>query len=274
MLVPYEETQALGFPNSPHKLGLYEKPCACISSYGPCTQLVNSNYVLLHHSVDTHGTKDHFQVNYIHTYIYIYVENNRRSLNQRKTRKFNKIKYRPKRVTSGEKKKSTTRQVGNSEYQLFRGRHLPRETPSASNRESSAERPRSHERDQQSTYNTNIAITTRRPTYADILSRPKGQSHQNRTRSQFGFQQRQQREQRQRENRSVQFQDATSEEWNEDKPRSWVKKNDQTASVDNRGVEQLLEQALQGIQQNTQAIARLEENLSSFAPYRIHQEKW
>ena len=202
------------------------------------------------------------------------VENNRRSLNQRKTRKFNKIKYRPKRVTSGEKKKSTTRQVGNSEYQLFRGRHLPRETPSASSRESSAERPRSRERDQQSTSNTNIGITTRRPTYADILSRPKGQSHQNRTRSQFGFQQRQQREQRQRENRSVQFQDATSEEWNEDKPRSWVQKNDQTASVGNRGVEQLLEQALQGIQQNTQAIARLEENLSSFAPYRIHQEKW
>ena len=38
------EMQALGFPNNPRKLGLYEKPWACISWYGPCTQLVNSNY--------------------------------------------------------------------------------------------------------------------------------------------------------------------------------------------------------------------------------------
>ena len=42
--MPYEEIQALGFANSPRKLGLYEKPWVCISSYGPCTQLVNSNY--------------------------------------------------------------------------------------------------------------------------------------------------------------------------------------------------------------------------------------
>ena len=46
MLVPYQEIHALGFPNSPRKLGLYEKPWACISWYGPCTQLVNSNYQL------------------------------------------------------------------------------------------------------------------------------------------------------------------------------------------------------------------------------------
>ena len=44
MLVPCQEMQALGFPNSPRKLGLYEKPWDCISWYGPCTQLVNSNY--------------------------------------------------------------------------------------------------------------------------------------------------------------------------------------------------------------------------------------
>ena len=42
--MPYQEIQALGFPNSPGKLGLYEKPWACISWYGPCTQLVNSKY--------------------------------------------------------------------------------------------------------------------------------------------------------------------------------------------------------------------------------------
>ena len=47
VLVPYQEIQALGFPNSPRKLGLYEKPWACISWYGPCTQLVNSNYWLV-----------------------------------------------------------------------------------------------------------------------------------------------------------------------------------------------------------------------------------
>ena len=40
----YQEIQALGFPNSPRKLGLYEKPWACISWYCPCTQLVNSKY--------------------------------------------------------------------------------------------------------------------------------------------------------------------------------------------------------------------------------------
>ena len=45
--MPYQEIQALGFPNSPRKLGLYEKPWACISLYGPCTQLVNSNYSLV-----------------------------------------------------------------------------------------------------------------------------------------------------------------------------------------------------------------------------------
>ena len=44
MLVPYQEIQALGFPNSPHKLRLYEKPWTCISWYGPCTQLVNSKH--------------------------------------------------------------------------------------------------------------------------------------------------------------------------------------------------------------------------------------
>ena len=44
VLVTYQEIQALGFPNSPRKLGLYEKPWACISWYGPCTQLVNSKY--------------------------------------------------------------------------------------------------------------------------------------------------------------------------------------------------------------------------------------
>ena len=45
--MPYQEIQALGFPNSPRKLGLYEKPWACISWYGPCTQLVNSKYHLI-----------------------------------------------------------------------------------------------------------------------------------------------------------------------------------------------------------------------------------
>ena len=44
---------ALGFPNSPCKLGLYEKPWACVSWYGPCTQLVNSNYC----TPDTHGDR-------------------------------------------------------------------------------------------------------------------------------------------------------------------------------------------------------------------------
>ena len=44
VLGPYQEIQALGFPNSPCKLGLYEKPWACISWHGPCTQLVNSKY--------------------------------------------------------------------------------------------------------------------------------------------------------------------------------------------------------------------------------------
>ena len=42
--MPYQEIQALGFPSSPRKLGQYEKPWACISWYGPCTQLVNSKY--------------------------------------------------------------------------------------------------------------------------------------------------------------------------------------------------------------------------------------
>ena len=46
VLVPYQEIQALGFPNSLRKLGLYEKPWACISWYGPYTQLVNSKYWL------------------------------------------------------------------------------------------------------------------------------------------------------------------------------------------------------------------------------------
>ena len=44
VLVPYQGIQALGFPNSLRKLGLYEKPWACISWYSPCTQLVNSKY--------------------------------------------------------------------------------------------------------------------------------------------------------------------------------------------------------------------------------------
>ena len=44
MLVPYQEIQVLGFPNSPRKLGLYEKPWARISSHGPFTQLVNNKY--------------------------------------------------------------------------------------------------------------------------------------------------------------------------------------------------------------------------------------
>ena len=44
VLVPYQEIQALGFPNSPRKLGLHEKPWACISWYGPCSQLVSSKY--------------------------------------------------------------------------------------------------------------------------------------------------------------------------------------------------------------------------------------
>ena len=48
VLVPYQEIQALGFPNSPRKLGLHEKPWACISWYGPCTQLVNSKYEIEH----------------------------------------------------------------------------------------------------------------------------------------------------------------------------------------------------------------------------------
>ena len=56
VLVPYQEIQALGFPNSPRKLGLYEKPWACISWYGPCTQLVNSKYrPMFWASVDIHG---------------------------------------------------------------------------------------------------------------------------------------------------------------------------------------------------------------------------
>ena len=53
--------KALGFPNSPRKLGLYEKPWACISWYGPCTQLVNSNYwkilSLKSHNTDPDRTK-------------------------------------------------------------------------------------------------------------------------------------------------------------------------------------------------------------------------
>ena len=48
MIVPYQAIQALGFPNSPRKLGLYEKPWACISWYGPSTQLVNSNYLFIY----------------------------------------------------------------------------------------------------------------------------------------------------------------------------------------------------------------------------------
>ena len=53
VLVPYQEIQALGFPNSPRKLGLYEKPWACISWYGPCTQLVNSKYNTIQEKVVT-----------------------------------------------------------------------------------------------------------------------------------------------------------------------------------------------------------------------------
>ena len=40
------------------------------------------------------------------------------------------------------------------------------------------------------------------------------------------------------------------------KLEGWIPKNYQAASVGNRDLEQLLEKALQGIQQNTQAIAR------------------
>ena len=52
--MPYQEIQPLGFPNSPRKLGLYEKPWACISWYGPCTQLVNSK-----------DTQDQFKYQYV-----------------------------------------------------------------------------------------------------------------------------------------------------------------------------------------------------------------
>ena len=45
--MPYQEFQALGFPNSPPNLGLYEKLWACISWYSPCSQLVNSKYEIL-----------------------------------------------------------------------------------------------------------------------------------------------------------------------------------------------------------------------------------
>ena len=58
--MPYQEIQALGFPNSPRKLGLYEKLWACISWYGPCTQLVNSNYnsmALFSISFESEGSK-------------------------------------------------------------------------------------------------------------------------------------------------------------------------------------------------------------------------
>ena len=54
--MPYQEIQALGFPNSPRKLGLYEKPWACISWYGPCTQLVNSKYCIVLYCIVLHCT--------------------------------------------------------------------------------------------------------------------------------------------------------------------------------------------------------------------------
>ena len=60
--MPYQEIQALGFPNSPRKLGLYEKPWACISWYGPCTQLVNSNYRFRAMKSETIFTKTTFTV--------------------------------------------------------------------------------------------------------------------------------------------------------------------------------------------------------------------
>ena len=58
MLVPYQEIQALDFPNSPRKLRLYEKPWACISWYGPCTQLVNSKYYSLRETDTVTDTVD------------------------------------------------------------------------------------------------------------------------------------------------------------------------------------------------------------------------
>ena len=63
------------------------------------------------------------------------VEGNKRSLNQRKTCKFNKIKYKPKRNTSNQKKKNTNRQEVNREFQPPIEIFKPRETPNASSQE-------------------------------------------------------------------------------------------------------------------------------------------
>ena len=65
--MPYQEIQALGFPNSPRKLGLYEEPWACIYWYGPCTQLVNSKYfswtsVSLNIAIDRQKIEIHKQI--------------------------------------------------------------------------------------------------------------------------------------------------------------------------------------------------------------------
>ena len=159
------------------------------------------------------------------------MESNKRSLNQRKTRIFSKIKYQPRRNTSNGKKKNTNRQEINQEFQPPRQIFTPRETPSASSRESSSERPRSRERDQQNT-------TTKRPTYAEILSRPKSQNQQTRPRRQISFQR------ERRENRSVQFRKVNGE-LEEGKSEGWIQKNYQTATVGNRDSGQLLEKALE-----------------------------
>ena len=154
------------------------------------------------------------------------VESNKRSLNQRKTRKFNKIKYQPRRNTSNEKRKNTNRQEINREFQPPREIFKPRETPNASSRESSSEKPRRRERDQQNT-------TTKRPTYAEILSRPESQNQQTRPRRQISFQR------ERRKNRSVQFREVNGE-LEEGKSEGWIPKNYQTASVGNRDLRQLL----------------------------------
>ena len=63
MLVPYQEIQVLGFPNSPRKFGLYEKLCVCISWYGLCTQLVNSKHKIHIEIVKVFVTTSNVSVN-------------------------------------------------------------------------------------------------------------------------------------------------------------------------------------------------------------------
>ena len=55
------------------------------------------------------------------------VESKNRSLNQRKTRKFNKIKYKTKRNTSNEKKRNINKQEVNREFQPPRERYFDQE---------------------------------------------------------------------------------------------------------------------------------------------------